>query len=67
MLEIEKVDHEGIRVSVKERSIAFYETLGFKLLTDVGFDQGHPVIMQHESGEVLNLLGPADTTSRNEL
>ncbi|MGI9234440.1 MAG: VOC family protein [Woeseiaceae bacterium] len=62
MLEIEKVDHVGIRVSVKATSIAFYELLGFKLLTDVGFEQGHPVIMQHESGEVINLLGPADTT-----
>lgn len=62
MLEIEKVDHVGIRVSVKETSIAFYERLGFKLLSDAGFEQGHPVIMQHESGDVLNLLGPADTT-----
>ncbi len=62
MLEIEKVDHVGIRVSDKEVSIAFYESLGFKLLTDVGFEQGHPVIMRHESGQVLNLLGPADAT-----
>ena len=60
MLEIEKVDHVGIRVSVKERSIAFYEKLGFKLLSDSGFEQGHPVIMQHASGDVINLLGPAD-------
>lgn len=62
MLSIEKVDHVGIRVSVKSVSIAFYEALGFRLITDVGFEQGHPVIMQHPSGEVLNLLGPADET-----
>ncbi len=62
MLPIEKVDHVGIRVSVKEESIAFYESLGFQLITDVGFEQGHPVIMRHPSGQVLNLLGPADET-----
>ncbi len=60
MLPIEKVDHVGIRVSDKATSIAFYELLGFRLITDIGFEQGHPVIMQHDSGVVLNLLGPAD-------
>lgn len=63
MLAIMKVDHVGIRVSDKDRSIAFYEGIGFKLLTDVGFEQGHPVIMQHGGGQgggvVINLLGPA--------
>ena len=68
MLEIEKVDHVGIRVSNKETSIAFYQSLGFKLITDVGFEKGHPVIMRHESGDVLNLLGPAvETPSANIL
>ena len=62
MLDIEKVDHVGIRVSEKETSIAFYQSLGFELLTDIGFEKGHPVIMQHPSGDVLNLLGPAATT-----
>jgi lactoylglutathione lyase len=62
MLEIEKVDHVGIRVSDKDNAIAFYQMLGFELLTDVGFEKGHPVIMQHASGDVLNLLGPADET-----
>ena len=60
MLEIEKVDHVGIRVSDKQVSIDFYRQLGFELITDVGFDKGHPVIMRHPSGDVLNLLGPAD-------
>ncbi len=60
MLDIEKVDHVGIRVSDKDVSIAFYEKLGFNLITDIGFEKGHPIIMQHQSGDVLNLLGPAD-------
>ena len=59
MLDIEKVDHIGIRVSDKSVSIAFYERLGFRTLSEVGFEKGHPVIMRHSSGVVLNLLGPA--------
>lgn len=58
---IESVNHVGIRVGDKARSVAFYENLGFELLQDAGFDQGHPVIMKHRSGVVLNLLGPANT------
>ncbi len=61
MLAIEKIDHIGIRVSDKKRSIEFYDGLGFALITDVGFEKGHPVIMQHTSGVVLNLLGPSTT------
>ncbi len=61
MLDIEKVDHIGIRVSDKTISVAFYEGLGFETLSDTGFEQGHPIIMQHPSGVVLNLLGPATT------
>ncbi len=62
MLEIESVNHVGIRVRDKSRSIAFYESLGFELVADVGFAKGHPVIMRHPSGVVLNLLGPATST-----
>jgi catechol 2,3-dioxygenase-like lactoylglutathione lyase family enzyme len=63
MLDIEKVDHVGIRVSDKTRSIEYYQALGFKTLADTGFDQGHPIIMQHPSGVVLNLLGPSNTAN----
>ena len=59
MLDIEKVDHIGIRVSDKTRSVSFYEEIGFQTLNDVGFEAGHPIIMRHPSGVVLNLLGPA--------
>ena len=51
MLEIRNVNHVGIRVSEKQTSIDFYALLGFDLLNDVGFEQGHPVIMKHPSGE----------------
>ena len=61
MLNIESVNHVGIRVADKGRSIDFYKGLGFELLSDTGFEQGHPVIMRHSSGVVLNLLGPATT------
>lgn len=61
MLGIEQVDHVGIRVSDKLRSITFYQGLGFEVRADAGFEQGHPVILRHPSGVVLNLLGPSTT------
>ena len=56
---IESVNHVGIRVRDKAVSVSFYEKLGFQLIQDIGFAKGHPVIMKHPSGVVLNLLGPA--------
>ena len=67
MLGIERVDHIGIRVSDKQTSIDFYEGLGFRTLTDAGFEKGHPIIMQHPSGVVLNLLGPATSRARENI
>jgi len=61
MLEIEAVNHVGIRVTKKSRSVSFYESLGFALVADAGFEAGHPVIMRHPCGVVVNLLGPATT------
>ena len=63
MLGIESVNHIGIRVSNKLPSVAFYELLGFEFESDVGFENGHPIIMRHPSGVVINLLGPATETS----
>ena len=60
MLGIESVNHVGIRVSDKHQSITFYTLLGFALISDHGFEEGHPVIMKHPSGVVLNLLGPSN-------
>ena len=59
LLAIKNVDHIGIRVADRDRSITFYETLGFETIADAGFETGHPIIMRHPSGVVLNLLGPS--------
>ena len=63
MLNIEAVNHVGIRVADKTRSIEFYGNLGFALVSDAGFEHGHPVIMKHPSGVVVNLLGPANASA----
>ena len=63
MINIQKIDHVGIRIRDKQRSISFYETLEFELLSDTGFEQGHPIIMRHPSGVVLNLLGPSSMSN----
>jgi lactoylglutathione lyase len=59
MLDIDKIDHVGLRVSDRDRALAFYKHLGFALEDDAGFADGHPIIMRHAAGVVLNLLGPA--------
>ena len=60
MLNIKAVNHVGIRIGERLRSVPFYELLGFEQTLDAGFDEGHPVIMIHPGGVVINLLGPAD-------
>lgn len=60
MLSIESVNHVGIRIRDKDASVAFYQLLGFEQLSDAGYESGHPIIMRHPSGVVLNLLGPAN-------
>ena len=67
MLDIESVNHVGIRVRDKTVSVSFYEKIGFQLIQDAGFDTGHPVIMKHPSGVVLNLLGPATTSDGSNI
>lgn len=59
MIEISNFDHIGIRISDREQSVTFYEMLGFELIADGGFEQGHPLVMLHPSGININLLGPA--------
>ena len=59
MIEISNFDHIGIRISDRDKSVAFYELLGFEMTADGGFDQGHPLVMLHPSGININLLGPA--------
>ena len=62
MLNIESVNHIGIRIRDKDVSVPFYQALGFEFLSDAGFEDGHPIIMRHPSGVVINLLGPASVT-----
>ncbi len=61
MLSIEAVNHVGIRIRDKSVSVPFYQLLGFQFKSDVGFEKGHPIILRHPSGVVLNLLGPANS------
>ena len=67
MLDIQNVNHVGIRISNKQVSIDFYASLGFDLLNDTGFESGHPVIMKHPCGVVLNLLGPATVSGESNI
>ncbi len=62
MLDIQNVNHIGIRITDKTNSVTFYELLGFECRGDTGFEDGHPIIMKHPGGVVLNLLGPASVT-----
>ena len=57
MLEIAAVNHVGIRVRDKTRSIQFYESLGLGLVTEVGFEYGHPVIVRHDRGAGVDTFG----------
>jgi lactoylglutathione lyase len=59
MLDISNFDHIGIRISNRDASVSFYELLGFELVADGGYDNGHPLVMLHPSGININLLGPA--------
>jgi lactoylglutathione lyase len=67
MLSIESVNHVGIRVRDKSVSVPFYELLGFQFKSDAGFEKGHPIILRHPSGVVLNLLGPATAGTNNNI
>ena len=67
MLKIESVNHIGIRIRDKETSAKFYEVLGFEFVSDAGFEDGHPIILKHPSGVVLNLLGPANVDENNNI
>ncbi len=67
MLNIESVNHIGVRIKDKTRSVTFYKLMGFEFSSDAGFDDGHPIIMKHPSGVVLNLLGPANTSEDSNI
>jgi len=54
MIQIEKFDHLGIRVSDKTRALAFYAGLGFELEHESDFDA--VVILKNAAGVELNLI-----------
>jgi lactoylglutathione lyase len=64
---IEQVDHFGIRVTDKARSLAFYARLGFELEHEVDFDA--VVIIKNSAGVELNLIvnGVDSTGGKNVL
>ena len=62
MLNIESVNHVGIRIGDRGRSVLFYQLLGFEQTIDAGFEDGHPIIMVHPGGVTINLLGPASVS-----
>jgi phosphoribosylformimino-5-aminoimidazole carboxamide ribotide isomerase len=53
---IKDICHVGICISDLERSVQFYEMIGFSKEKDRGFSQGNSVIMRHNSGVAINLL-----------
>ena len=67
MLGIESVNHVGIRIGDRSRSVTFYTGLGFELIEDAGFDEGHPIVMKHPGGVVLNLLGPSNVANNQNI
>lgn len=54
VIEVERIDHIGIRVSNADRTVRFYELLGFEVVERVTFD---PVIIIRNTRNVeINLI-----------
>ena len=58
---IKDIDHVGICISDLERSMRFYEMLGFANEKEIGLTPDDPVIMRHGSGVTINLLNQKDS------
>jgi phosphoribosylformimino-5-aminoimidazole carboxamide ribotide isomerase len=57
---IQGINHVGVYVSDLDRSVSFYEQLGFTKEADRGFNKGRPVVMRHHSGIAINLINQAE-------
>jgi lactoylglutathione lyase len=66
-MQIERIDHLGIRITDRARSIAFYAQLGFAVEHEVDFDA--VVILRNAAGVELNLIvnGVDSTAGKNVL
>lgn len=54
MIAIEKVDHLGVRVTDRDRALAFYAMLGFRIEHEVDFDA--VTIIKNAADVELNLI-----------
>lgn len=58
---IKDIDHVGVYISDLERSVQFYERLGFAKEKEAHTTQDDNVIMRHGSGVAINLLNQRDS------
>lgn len=63
-IQVEKVDHIGIRVSDPKRALAFYKILGFELLHEVDFDA--VIIIKNGAGVEINLIVNANDANEDK-
>ena len=54
MVEIQRVDHVGIRVSELNQAVAFYQVLGFSLISKSSNDA--VAILKNPKGVEINLI-----------
>jgi lactoylglutathione lyase len=57
-MQIQKLDHVGIRVTDVEQSIRFYQTLGFDVIRRDEHEQ--VFVVKHPSGIAINLIARGD-------
>ncbi len=54
MINIELIDHLGIRITERDRALTFYKVLGFEVLTEVDFDA--VIVIKNANQVELNLV-----------